>query len=263
MGSSENRLASSLRTGARVVGASCTIPSSFSAEIVATSGADYIVIDLQHGLASFTDLVHMLQAIGNHSPTPLVRIPHRDLATAQRALDAGAMGIVVPMVETRDEALAAATSCRYAPEGTRSYGPVRARMHIGADPAVANDNVLCFVQVETLEGLEKVAEIASCPGIDGIYVGPADLGLVLNSAPRGSRGSLDSALERIVQACGEAEITPAIHTGNAPAAAEAFGQGFKMVTVGTDAVALRNGYSSDLAAARGHADPPAESHSPY
>jgi 4-hydroxy-2-oxoheptanedioate aldolase len=249
----DNKLQALLRAGGRAVGASCTIPSSFSAEVVAHCGPDYVMVDLQHGLASFGELVPMLQAIAVHGPTPLVRVPHRDLATAQRVLDAGAQGVIVPMVETRAEALAAVSACRYPPEGERSFGPVRARMHVGADPEVANREILCFVQVETTRGLEHLEEIAGCPGITGIYAGPMDLGLTLRAAG-GSDADTDAALDRIVVACQKAGVVPAVHTGTGASAARLFESGFTMVTIGTDSVALRAGYSSELEAARGRSD---------
>ena len=175
------------------------------------------------------------------------------LSTVQRVLDAGAYGVIVPMVETRAEALAAVAACRYPPEGQRSFGPVRARMHVGADPDVANREIFCFVQVETTRGLDNLDEIASCPGITGIYAGPMDLSLTLRAAG-GSDADTDAALARIVAACRDAGVTPAVHVATGAAAARLFAGGFTMVTVGTDSVALRSGYSTELEAARERAD---------
>lgn len=250
---SDNRLRARLQSGDSAVGGWCAIPNSYSAEIVAYASPDYVVVDMQHGLAAFSDLVPMLQAIAAHGPTPLVRIPQGDLATAQRALDAGAEGVIFPLVNSAADAAAAAAACRFPPLGTRSYGPVRARLHLGTDPELLNREVLCFVQVETVDAVETLNEILSCEGVDGVYVGPADLALSL-SLPVGTRQqAVEEILDTIVASCRAASLVPGIHTTSGEAARGALERGFLMATASTDAVLLSAAYQRELAMARGEA----------
>lgn len=258
---SSNHLKALLDSGRPAVGGWCTIPDSYSAEIVAYASSDYVVVDMQHGLAAFSDLVQMLQAVAAHGPTPLVRIPHGDLATAQRALDAGAQGIIFPLINSAADAAAAVASCRFPPLGTRSYGPVRARLHLGADPEVLNREVLCLVQVETLEAMQALDEILSCVGVDGVYVGPADLALSLGLPVGTAQPAVEDALGTVVTSCRAAGLTPGIHTASGEAARGALERGFQMATVSSDAVLLLAAYQRELATARAVAPATPESQS--
>lgn len=181
-----------------LLGGWCTLPTSFAAELVGRSGVDYAVVDMQHGLGSYSDLISMLQAISLAGAVPLVRIPFGDYGLAQRALDAGAMGLIVPMVNNVDLARAAVNACRYPPIGERSFGPIRAKLHLGTDPQWANEQVMCLVQIETREAMSQLDGILDVPGIDGVYVGPADLALS-HGLPAGSpTEELTALLSRIV-----------------------------------------------------------------
>ncbi len=266
---SGNQLRRRLAGGEASFGGWCTIPSSFSAELVAASGCDYVAVDMQHGLAGFSDLVAMVQAISLQKSTPIVRIPVGDFATAQRALDAGAEGIIVPYVGTREEALEAVAACRYPPLGRRSFGPIRSRLHLGSDSDRANEEILCIVMIETTEALENLDEILAIPGVDAAYVGPADLALNLGSSrgsgvydpandpvagqgdgPSNSTQPLDRAISRILSAC-KAEGKPVgIHTRSGIDAADAIRRGFAFATVTTDAVLLAGAYGAEMEAAR-------------
>lgn len=240
-----------LRNGEAVVGGWCAIANSYSAEIVAHARPDYVAIDMQHGLADFTDVVPMLQAIAVHGPTPIVRVPQGDHATAQRVLDAGAEGVIFPVVNSAEDASAAVATCRFPPGGARSYGPIRARMHLGLDPEIHNREVLCLVQVETVTAVEHLAEILAA-GVDGVYVGPNDLALSLG-LPVSARDdtAITEILDNVVAACRASELIPAIHTTSGGAARAALERGFRMATVTSDAALLANAYERELAGARG------------
>lgn len=246
------RLRTALREGRPAVGGWCSIPSSFSAELVASLGPDYVCVDMQHGLTGISELVPMLQGIAVHGPTPLVRIPHRDLATAQRALDAGAQGVIVPLVQNARDAAEAVAACRYPPLGTRSFGPIRARLHLGTDTEQVNREVLCIVMIETAEGLANLDEILACPGVDAVYVGPADLALGLG-ARVGSESAIADALDRILSACRSRGVPAGIHAASGDGARRALEQGFMMATVTTDAALLSAVYQRELTVARGAA----------
>jgi 4-hydroxy-2-oxoheptanedioate aldolase len=244
-----NGLKAMWRDGRPAFGGWCTIPSSFSTEIVASLGFDYVCIDMQHGLADFGDLVPMLQAVATHA-TPVVRVPVADYATAQRALDAGAEALIFPLVSSRTDAEAAAASCRYPPLGARSYGPVRSRLHLGADVSHANAEVACIVMIETAGALDHLDDMLACPGVDAVYVGPNDLALALGLPSDASDPALDGALERILAAC-RAHGTPAgIHTRSGAAARAFVERGFAFATVTSDAAVLTAAYRTEQAAAR-------------
>lgn len=234
-----NELRRKLEAGGVAHGAAAVLGSPLAAELLAVAGFDYVYLDQQHGLVSLDTLVALLQATARTGCTPLVRVARNDEALIGRALDAGAAGVIVPLVETAAEAERAAAACRYAPRGSRSWGPLRAGDALGSSPEAVNAEVLCLVMVETARGVERVEEIASVPGVDGVYVGAADLALTLGLPPRAGlqEGVHAEAVARIVAACTERGIVAAISGDPAEMAAA----GFRMVTLGSDAGFLAAG----------------------
>jgi 4-hydroxy-2-oxoheptanedioate aldolase len=231
------------------------IPSPLVSEFLGVTGFDYVCIDCQHGLIGYDAMVPMLQSMARTGAMPVVRVPGNDPYWIGQALDAGAEAVIVPMVSTRAEAERAAAACRYFPDGTRSFGPVRAGMFLPGTPAEVNEKIVCLVMIETEAGVEAADEICSTPGIDGIYVGPADLSVTLGVAMGWGRSGDDSrlieALTRVVSACKASGIIPGIHTGNLAQAKRARELGFEMVTVATDVGLLRAAAAEQLAAVRG------------
>ena len=166
------------------LGAWLMIPSAFSAEVIAHGGFDWVCVDMQHGIIDYAQMVTMLQAVSATPVTPLVRVPWNEPGIIGKALDAGARGVIIPMVNSVDDAERAVAACRYAPAGARSYGPVRANYSAGFDYfAHANADVLCIVMIETKAAVADVDDILSVPGIDAVYVGPADLSVTLGLPP--------------------------------------------------------------------------------
>ncbi|QIN78583.1 hypothetical protein GBA65_08690 [Rubrobacter marinus] len=231
---------------------------AFGVELVSAARPDYVCIDCQHGLADLGALVPMLAAAEAAGSTPLVRVPRNDPADIGRVLDAGARGIVVPLVNDASEAARAARACRYPPEGDRSYGPARASVVLGTtDPRALSREVVCLVMVEKREGLENVEEIAATDGVDGIYVGPADLALSLGLAP-----TLDvvepahaEAVARVKDACKNRGIAAGIHTASAEVSRRHARAGFDMITAGTDSTLLAEAARARLDAVRGESAP--------
>jgi 4-hydroxy-2-oxoheptanedioate aldolase len=250
----DNAMKARWRDGQAVVGGWCAIPSHFSAELVAASGVDYVCVDMQHGLADLGDAIGMLQAVAKHGPTPLVRVPPSDLGTAQRMLDAGAQGIIFPLVNTRSQSVDAVAACRYPPDGTRSFGPVRSRMHLGAGVRHANAEVACIVMIETPDAVDNLEAIITGTGIDGVYVGPNDLALGLGLETGSDDPRLDSTIERIVRTCQAANMPAGIHATSGADAARWIARGFSMATIGTDAAMLSTAYRSELRYARDEAE---------
>ena len=231
-----------------------TMPGSFGAELLAGAGVDYVCVDQQHGVIDYASMISMFQAIGAAGAAPITRVIQNDPGEIMKSLDAGALGVIVPLVNDATEAARAVSACRYPPHGTRSYGPVRAAGVIGSrDPKDLDRTVLCIVMVETREGLEKVDEIAATPGLDGIFIGPSDLALSLGLPP-----TLDvteeahvEAVRRIREASHRHGIAAGIQSASGGAAREHAQAGFDMVTVATDAALLRSAARRELMAARG------------
>src|SRR3984893_15191973 len=176
------------REGRAVINSWLGIPSSFSAEVMANMGWDSLVVDMQHGMIDYQMMVTMLQGISTTNTTPLVRVPWNDPAHIQKSLDSGAYGIICPMINNRAEAEKFASSMRYAPVGSRSSGPIRASLYGGPDyHAKANDIVVAFGMIETVEAMENLDQILSTPGLDAAYVGPSDLSISHGHAPGGDK----------------------------------------------------------------------------
>lgn len=231
-----------------------SIPSSFSAEVMAHQGFDWVCIDMQHGVIDYQVALTMLQAIGSTETIPIVRVPWNEFGIIGKVLDAGALGVIIPMVNSVEEAKAAVAACRYFPEGSRSFGPTRAAYYAGADYfGGANSEVACIPMIETRQAVERLDEILAVPGIDAVYVGPADLSITLGQQPRmDNEGAFEEARLRIARACEARGITAGIHA-NARLAAKHAAAGYRMVTISGDAGALAAQAQTDLAFARGPA----------
>ena len=239
-----NRLRQIWNEGKPVINAWCNIGSPFVGEIVASQGWDAVTIDTQHGLTGYAEMVGMLQAVAASGVTPLVRVSWNAPGEIMKALDAGAYGIICPMINNRAEAEAFVGACRYPPAGYRSFGPIRAGMVGGAGYwPEANAELLTFAMIETADGLANVDEITTTPGLDGIYIGPSDLSLGLGGAP--SQDSQEpmilEAFDRILGACKRAGIRTGVHTSSVAYSQQMIGRGFDLVTVGGDVRWLSSG----------------------
>ena len=230
-----------------------SIPSPLTAELAAAAGVDYVCVDLQHGGADEERMVAMFTAIEARGAVPLARVLYNEPWQINRVLDLGAAGVIVPLVSTAEDARRALSGCRYPPHGVRSYGPLRAALTVGsADPERLAAGALCFVMVETRQGLENVEDIAATKGLDGIYIGPSDLSLGLGREPGHGGDLLEQAITRVREACAGAGIVAGMHCngGGAEARARA-AAGFRLVTVGVDSALFRGRVGDELAAARG------------
>ena len=238
--------------GGETLGFWLSLPSFVSAEITAGFDVDYICVDLQHGVNDYLSAASMIQAIELRGGTPIARVPWNEPGIIGKVLDAGAHGVVVPMVNTREQAEAVVRSVRYAPAGSRSWGPVMAGMRHADNKAWADAHIATIPMIETTEAIANLDEILSVPGVDAIYVGPADLSVSLGLSPYGNDGNstFDDALKTIVDACQRHGVVPGIHA-TGPLTPLRREQGFRMITVTSDQLAIRAGYTSELAAARG------------
>lgn len=234
----------------------CSIGNAFAAEIMAAEGFDSLAVDMQHGALDYSDLLPMLQAMRANGATLLARVQWLDPSHVMKALDAGAEGIICPMVNTANEAAALVSYMRYPPSGTRSFGPTRAVIAHGAGyGAKANDTVLAFAMIETAEGFANLEAIAATPGLDGIYVGPSDLSLSLSKGQLAAgmdreEPEMIAALQRIATVCKARGIIAALHCVTAAYAARAIGWGYRMTTVGGDTRFLSRGAAEAVAGFR-------------
>lgn len=235
-------------------------------ERIAGAGYDYVVLDAQHGLLGYTGLLHGLLAVdaaaatatAPHRPVGIVRVESGEPATIGHALDAGAGGVIVPLVSSPAEAAAVVAATRYPPAGVRSFGPMRSGLRIGPEPATSNDSVVVLAMIETAAGLAEVDAIAATPGLDGLYIGPNDLRLALG-APTPDDPAYDDALAEALAAvrgaCDAAGIAAGIFTPSGEVAAQRLREGFTFVTVALDLVHLEQTVRAHLDVARGALGP--------
>ncbi len=238
--------------GRTAFGLWAVMPGSFGAEVLGRAGADYVCVDQQHGLIGYDAMLPMLQAAGVMGSAPITRVLQNDAGLIGKSLDAGAWGVIVPLVNSAEEAARAVAACRYPPNGIRSYGPIRASGVVGSgDTEVLEREALCLVMVETRQALERVDEIAATPGLDGIYIGPSDLALSLGLAAtlEVTEEEHVDAVRRIREACHRHGIVAGIHTPSGEWARRHAETGFDMVTVATDSSLLAGAAHAELAEA--------------
>ena len=233
----ENRVRKIWAGGGNVINGWLSIASSITAELTAAQDFDSVCIDLQHGSIDYQAAVPMLQAISTTDKTPLVRVPSNDPAIIGKLLDAGAYGVICPMVNTRAQCDAFVAACRYAPKGGRSYGPQRAVLYAGADyAAMANQTILTLAMIETVEAMDNLESILSTPGLDAVYVGPSDLSLSMGEKPGYDPQfpEVMKAIERIAKEAKRHNVVPCIHVGTVEYALAMFKAGYRLISYAGD-----------------------------
>jgi 4-hydroxy-2-oxoheptanedioate aldolase len=233
----KNAAKTKFENGEPVVNGWLHIPSSVSAEAMAHQGFDTLTIDLQHGPIGYDAALPMLQAISGTGVVPLARAPWNEPGIVMKLLDAGCYGIICPMINTREQCEAFVGACRYPPHGYRSFGPTRVRFYAGADYAEhANEEVLTFAMIETAEALANLDEIMSVPGLDAVYVGPADLSQSLGGAPGADweEGPVVAALEQVLSAARKHGVIAGLHNTSVAYAKKMLRMGYVFVTVQSD-----------------------------
>jgi len=230
----KNRLKQIWQEGGVTLNGWLHIPSTWSAEIMAHAGWDSITIDMQHGMLGMETAISMIQTICITDVVPIVRVNWNEPGSIMRFLDAGAYGIICPMVNTREQCEAFVGACRYPPQGYRSLGPTRVGMYAGDDYADhANDEILTIAMVETQEALDNVDAIASVPGLDMIFVGTTDLQISM-----GAGGDVDGALDTILAACKKHNVLTGLFTKSSDEGRAMIQRGFRFVTVLADTYLL-------------------------
>ncbi|MFV2034151.1 MAG: HpcH/HpaI aldolase/citrate lyase family protein [Halocynthiibacter sp.] len=217
-----------------------SIGNPFAAEIMAAQDYDSVTIDMQHGALDYSTALPMLQAMRASGKTLMARVPWNDPGIIMKAMDAGAYGIICPMISSRAEAEALVSAMRYPPDGTRSFGPTRVNFAAGSGYAEeANNEMLAIAMIETAEAVANLEEIVTTPGLDAVYIGPADLTLgVMNGAlPPGfdrEEPEMIVVIQRILSSAKGAGIRACLHCGTPQYAARAIGWGFDLTTISGD-----------------------------
>lgn len=243
----KNELKRRWAAGEATINGWLSIGNPFSAEIMAAQGYDSVTVDWQHGALDYSDLLPMFQAIRASGVVPMARVPWLEPGAIMKAVDAGAYGIICPMVSSAEEAALLVRHMRYPPLGARSFGPTRANFSAGANYAAeANDEVLCIAMIETADAVENLEAIAATPGIDGLYVGPADLTLGVTNGrltPGFDREEPEMVeiIQRIASVARNNGIVAGIQCGTEAYAGKAVEWGYGMVTLSNDVRLLASG----------------------
>jgi 4-hydroxy-2-oxoheptanedioate aldolase len=214
----------------------CTTGSPFAAELIALQGFHFVGLDAQHGLFSYDSLLTSMMALARTGSAIVVRMPSRDAAAAGRILDAGAHGIIFPMIETPGDAREAVDACRIYPGGRRSFGPLRAAQSFGRDPDAVGAGVTCMAMIETARGVENIEAIAAVPGLDCLYIGPGDLAITMGLLPGLDPipGPHADAIDHIRQVALARGVPVGMPCAGAARALELADAGFTVLTIGAD-----------------------------
>jgi 4-hydroxy-2-oxoheptanedioate aldolase len=240
-------------SGRTILGGWCHIPSGFSAELMGRCGFDWVCVDMQHGVVGYDAAVPMLQALSITGTPAFVRIPWNQPDHIMKVLDAGAQGIIVPMVSTAEEAAQAVRYVKYPPRGVRSWGPIRASLEIpDYTPEKGNRITVVAAMIETPEGVQNMDAIMQVEGIDAIYVGPSDLALGHGLPPTLSGGTAEheELIAAVLDGCRRNGVVPGIHTDGAETALRRRDAGFRMITILSDGGLMRTMASRSLATVR-------------
>src|SRR5471030_568323 len=232
------KLKARIAAGKASVNGWLAIPSGFSAEVMAQCGWDSVTVDMQHGVQDYQSMVQCFQAMQAHPVTPLVRVPWNEPGIIGKALDGGAMGVICPMINTKQEAENLVAYSKYPPRGTRSNGPIRSGMYgsAGTYQQTANDEIVLLPMMETKTAIENMESILDVEGINGVYVGPSDLRFSYGLTPKldGDEPEILKIYEKIVKECGKRGLYPGIHCSGAYGAVRAINMGFKLVTLSNE-----------------------------
>tara|TARA_B100001750_G_scaffold236302_1_gene239952 strand:+ start:665 stop:1429 length:765 start_codon:yes stop_codon:yes gene_type:complete len=244
----KNKLKELFKQGKAAINGWLEIPSSFSAEVMSHQGWDSLTIDMQHGAIDNSNALGIFQAISTTDVVPMARLNWNEPGQIMKVLDAGAYGIICPMVSNRDQAEKFVQACMYPPKGYRSFGPTRGFMYGGKDYVdKSNYEILKLAMIETKEALQELDKIMKTPGLDGIYIGPADLSLAIGEKPGFDKPEGHPTHEQILNIIDHAKknkLVAGIHNATPEYARKMIDIGFQIVTVGSDKIFMSEGAKS-------------------
>ena len=240
-----------LRAGDPTIGCFMSLGSSTVAELLGHAGFEWLVIETEHNALDAAEVQELVTAVEVTGAVPFVRVPSLDRVAIQRALDIGALGIVVPLVRTAEEAAAIVSATRFPPEGTRSFGPLRAGRY-GFDNEDyfrrANDQIVVILILETREAFEGLREIAAVRGVDALYVGPFDLALSFGLDPMGASAELEQLIQDARSICSECGAVLGVPVRTTDELVKRRGEGFKLFGFGPDYLLLADAARAGIAA---------------
>jgi 4-hydroxy-2-oxoheptanedioate aldolase len=254
-----NRLRQIWKDGGAAVNGWLQIPHGFAAEIMAAQGWDSLTVDLQHGPVGYDVALTMLQAFSSSDVTPLARVPWNEPGIIMKMLDAGCYGIICPMINTPEEAKRFVGACRYPPAGYRSFGPTRVSFYAGADYAPnANETVIALAMIETMQAIQNLDAILDTPGLDGVYVGPADLSQSLTGKPGVDHKEprMVELLDQILEGCNKRGLIAGINVASTDYACHIIEKGYRFVTIQADGRLLATAANEAIKAVKGTAGGP-------
>ncbi|MBI05231.1 MAG: 2,4-dihydroxyhept-2-ene-1,7-dioic acid aldolase [Pelagibacteraceae bacterium] len=232
-----NKIIDAWNEGRSAVNIFLSTPGSFTAEVMASLGWDAVTVDMQHGVIDYSNLIPMFQGITQYDPAPMVRVPWNDPAIIMKSLDAGAYGVICPMINSMEECERFVGACRYAPRGYRSTGPIRAVFYSGADyHEHADETVLTLAMIETQESVDNLDSICSVRGLDAVYIGPSDLSVSIGGGPGGDQRAPEvmERIDLILEVAHSHGIKAGIHSMSSDYANEMVAKGFDLVTLSSD-----------------------------
>ena len=251
-----NKLKQSWSQGKATINGWLAIPNGFSAEVMAQAGWDSVTVDLQHGVQDYMSMVGCFQAMAAHPVVPMVRVPWNEPGIVGKVLDAGAYGIICPMINTPEEARNFISYCKYPPKGARSNGPIRAGIYgtvtAGGYQSTANDEIVCLPMIETRQAVDNLGAILDVEGIDAVYIGPSDLGFSYGLVPKLDRDEPEvmKIYETIIAETNKRGQKACVHCLTPEYAAKMIDMGFSLVTINNDSGLMLSAASSAVKAAR-------------
>lgn len=246
----KNKVKQLLYDGKVAIGAWVSINSIDVVEALSKVGLDWLLFDMEHGSLEVNDVQRLLPATNGTDTIPLVRVPWNDFVTIKRVLDVGAYGVMVPWVNTREEAEAVIKAVMYPPKGIRGFGPRRA-VYYGLESNTEyfnriGDEMLVIVQIETEDAINNIDEILSVKGIDVAFIGPYDLSANLGVFGDVEHPKFRSAIEKVLNSCKRKGVAPGMAALSVEDAVEAIKRGFKFVSIGYDIFDLAKTYRSNV-----------------
>ena len=246
-----------LKAGKPVVGTWLSLGSIIASRFMARAGFAYLTVDIEHSLVDWETACHMFASIADAGCVALARVPGNRHDHIKRVLDNGAHGIVVPMVNSREEALAAVAAAKYPPVGNRSVGGSVHALNFAATPSEyytrANDEILVVLQCEHIDAVNRADEIFSVPGIDAIFVGPNDLAASMRDATGKPPGDeeMTRTLKRILEACKRHGVAPGLHCMHPAEVKQRIDEGWQFLAITSELKMMLDGANAALAALSG------------
>lgn len=236
-----NELKRRLKRGEQTYGCWMTIESPMCSEMMSTLGFDWFVFDTEHSPLDIYQTQTLMQAMRGDATTPIIRVWWNDLVAIKRALDVGAYGVLVPWVNTKEEAELAVKATRYAPDGLRGCGPRRAAMFDPDYLKTADEELLVICQIETKKAVENIEDIVSVEGLDVPYIGPADLSASYGHLGNMSHPEVQKAIDKVYEATRAAGKAAGVHMGSGKTIKDRMEEGWDFITIGNDISLLRRG----------------------